>query len=126
MEDWNRLAEALGYIDEEEMLRDLYEEEGLSYNRIAKKLGAARWTISRRLTLYGIEKRARGGPNNVGRIKNKLHLLDQRLVFRSPLTKIAKLLGGHTTTIYKYKKAVAGTRLDRKVADETQPSFERY
>ena len=102
-EDWDNLARMLGYTDEEEMLRDLYEEERFSIAQIARKLGAGHATIARRMGIYDIAKRRRGGPNNRPKQTARLHMLDQRLIWSSSSAQIARLLDMHVSTVWKYK-----------------------
>lgn len=65
-ESWISIAEALGYRSEEEMLLDLYVQQQLSLNAIAKMLGYSAFNVRRRLIFAGVELRGRGGPNNRG------------------------------------------------------------
>jgi TyrR family helix-turn-helix protein len=109
----NRLAQALGYKDEESMLRLLYAE-GLSMESIGERLGMSHTAVNRRMNKYGIERRTAGGSNNHGLQSWRLARADQRLVFGLPDTLVAEMFQVHRSTVYKYKREATrhGNRLD--------------
>jgi hypothetical protein len=102
--DWNEIAQLVGYADEEQMLRDMYHQLHLSVNEIADKLGSGKATILRRMKMYGIEVRGRGGANNQSHKRALLHLLDQRFVRSNPSQDVAKVINAHQSTVWKYLK----------------------
>lgn len=107
-EDWGGIALYLGYKDELDMLMDLYLVKKLSSREIAEKVQMGQPTVLRRLRLAGIERRPRGGPQSTQRQWYKLHLLDQRWVFFTSLTKVAKALRVSVSLVYKFKRAMKG------------------
>jgi len=101
--DWVDLSVNLGYANEFEMWNDLYSELGYSINTIARKLGVSNAVVATRIDKLGIPKRSRGGPNSTAKIRTKLHLLDQRLVYHKPIKEIVMLLDTNYTTVWKYR-----------------------
>lgn len=106
--DWDGLALYMGYKDEVDMLTDLYVRKGLSAREIGEKVEMGQPTVLRRLRLAGIDRRARGGPQSFQRQWMRLHLLDQRWVFFTSLSKVAKTLRVSVSLVYKYKRAMKG------------------
>ena len=109
MEDWEGLAKGLGYKEEKEMFLDLYGRQGLSIARISQKLGYGTATIARRMACCKINRRSRGGPNNLSRQSRKLHRMDQRFVLYGPMIEVARAARAHVSTVYKYRKGVIKT-----------------
>lgn len=105
-EDWNKIAIELGFTSEKHMLEDFYIREHLPVARIALKLGAGPATILRRLAINGINRRMRGGANNVARLRILLHRMDQRIVMHAPIDFVAHAINSCTSTVYKYRKGV--------------------
>ena len=62
---WQELAESFGFKNERDMLESLYLDRKLSLSRIGKYLGFTMMNIKYRLEKLSIERRSRGGPNNV-------------------------------------------------------------
>lgn len=108
--DWQELADSLGYQDERQLWHDLYHTNKYSVSTIATKLGVSSGTIVRRMKNLAITRRHRGGPNNTAKFRKKLHLMDQRVVFTTPSSELAKQLGVHYVTVYKYKLANKGEK----------------
>jgi predicted transcriptional regulator with HTH domain len=102
MADWNSIAQLLGYENEEQMLYDMYHRNQLPLSQIAEKLGSGRATIRRRLELYEIQRRPRGGANNQSNKRVLLHLMDQRYVRSALGNEIAHVVNSHPSTVYKY------------------------
>ena len=107
-EDWGAIALYMGYKNELDMLNDLYVNKELSSREIAERVGMAQPTVLRRLRLADIKRRPRGGAQSFQRQWYKLHLLDQRWVFLTSLTKVAKTLRVSSSLVYKYKRAMKG------------------
>lgn len=110
MEDWNGIARKAGFADEKAMLTSFYIEDQLPVSEIARRLNFGIATIAGRLTKCGIDKRARGGPNNQHKITRLLFRLDQRFVFSTPTKELGELLGVHESTVYKYKRGVQSVK----------------
>lgn len=108
MEDWIGIARMCGFATEADMLHYFYKVEGLSLKEIGTKLGVGPATLSHRLDKCKIEKRSRGGANNSQRIGKILHRMDQRELFMTKDVELAKRLGAHPSTVYKYKREVRG------------------
>ncbi len=106
--DWEELSTTLGYNSEYQMWHDLYVTNSFSVNVIAKKLGCSAPTVSNRLKKYTISARRRGGPNNTAKIRTKLHLMDQRLIFCQTSKAIARMLRINYGTVWKYKNFKGG------------------
>ena len=127
-EDWDALAGVLGYRNEKEMFEDLYLAQRISISRLALKLGAGSATVARRIRLCGIDRRPRGGANNLSKSKQRLYYMDQRLVLVRPLVKEAERLKIHPSTLYKYRRGVIGGKLDalrNYLTDQrTEPLFD--
>jgi len=104
MADWDTVADLLGYPDEAEMLKDMYCTLELSLDEIASKLGSGKATIRRRMDIYGIERRSRGGPNNLSHKRVVLHFLDARMVRNASINDLARLTESHPSTVWKYLK----------------------
>jgi transposase len=114
-EDWGAFALYLGYKDELEMLTDMYVTQGMSCKEIATRVGMGQPTVLRRLRLAGIERRPRGGAQSSQRLWYKLYLMDQRYVFWTSLSKLAKRLKISQSLVYKYRRGVKsnyGVRTD--------------
>jgi transposase len=107
-EDWGAIALYLGYTNELEMLTDMYVTRGMSCQAIATRVGMKQATVLRRLRLSGIERRQRGGPQSSQRQWHRLHLLDQRYVFNTSLSVVAKHMQVSVSLVYKYKRAMKG------------------
>lgn len=105
-EDWGAIALYLGYTTELEMLTDMYVTRGMSCKAIATRVGMQQATVLRRLRLASIERRPRGGPMSTQRVWYKLYLLDQRYVFGTSYSKVAKFLQVSEAVVYKYKRGV--------------------
>jgi DNA-binding CsgD family transcriptional regulator len=103
--DWGDLAASLGYKSDYQMFYDLYLGNNLSLSQIAKKIGYSSATIDAQLRRLGLPKRTRGGANNIAKYKRLLHLMDQRYVYQQTSSQLAKLLGCHSSTVWKYKTA---------------------
>ena len=63
--EWQKIAENSGFDNEREMLESLYIDRKYSLSQIGKNLGFTIMTIKYRMEKLGIERRSRGGPNNV-------------------------------------------------------------
>jgi hypothetical protein len=119
MDEWDTLANTLGFRNEKHLFDYLYHIEHMSLDMIANRLGVGKATVARRLSLLGIAKRTRGGANNLSKQRWLLHLLDQRFVFQNTSTKLAKLIHTDPSTVWKYRygrKAISDEAL-REIAD---------
>lgn len=110
MEDWDAIAKFLGFECEREMYVELYTRQGFSISQIAHKLGVGTATIVRRLGEHNIVKRRKGGPNNDAKHKRRLFRADQRVVFSTSNEVLAKMFGIHSSTVYKFKRAMKEVR----------------
>lgn len=110
MEDWDAIAKFLGFECERDMYVELYKKQGFSISQISRKLGFGTATIVRRLGMLGVEKRRRGGPNNDAKHKRRLFRADQRIVFSTSNEVLAKMFGIHSSTVYKFKRAMKEVR----------------
>lgn len=110
MEDWNSLGRAAGFESEKAMWETLYVAEELSVSDIAERLGYGIATIVNRLNKHGIARRARGGPNHSHKVTRLLFRLDQRLIFHTPSSELARKLHMHENTVYKYKRSVQSVK----------------
>ena len=63
--EWQKIAESFGFNNEKEMLESLYLDRKYSLSQIGKSLGVTMMTIKYRMEKLSIERRSRGGPNNV-------------------------------------------------------------
>jgi len=63
--EWQKIAENSGFKNEREMLESLYLDRKYSLSQIGKKLGFTMMNIKYRLEKLNIERRSRGGPNNI-------------------------------------------------------------
>jgi hypothetical protein len=106
MEDWGAIALYLGYETELEMLTDLYVTKGMSCKEIAARVSMGQPTVLRRLRLAGIERRSRGGAQSSQRQWYRLHMCDQRWVFGTSLTVLAKRLRVSVSLVYKFRRGV--------------------
>ncbi len=112
-EDWGAIALYLGYKDEREMLIDMYEVQGLSCKQIAERVSMGQPTVLRRLRIAGIDRRPRGGAQSSQRQWARLHMMDQRRVFGTGLSKLARQLKVSVSLVYKFKRGVRyGVRPD--------------
>jgi hypothetical protein len=107
-DDWDGTARVLGYRTEKDLLMDFYVEENMPISEIAQRLGAGTCTISRRLAIHKIPKRARGGPNNQSSQSKKLFHMDQRLLHMLEPKVIATITGASLAVCYKFKKRKLG------------------
>ena len=121
-EDWGAKALYLGYEDELSMLTDMYVVKGMSAREIAERVEMGQPTVLRRLRLAGIERRPRGGPQAEQKQWARLHMLDQRRVFTTSLSKLAKELRVSQSLVYKFKRGVTcGFRTDTTVGQAVVP-----
>lgn len=99
---WDILARELKFRDEEDMLRCLYETNSIP--EIARMLKCGTATIHRRLEIYHIQKRKRGGPQVRASQRYKMFHVDQRLVMFLGLTVCSAKLKVSNSSLYKYKQ----------------------
>jgi hypothetical protein len=108
---WNPEAQALGFENEKEMLYDLYMLNNFSLSQIAKMLGYSYFSVRRRLLIWGINLRHRGGPNNNG--NRRLRFLSDEELAAQP-KEIALSHGVHIATVF------AERRLREKMAHQKE------
>lgn len=101
-EDWGPLVSTLGFRSEEDMLRQFYLLQGFSIKELAKILGYTTWTVRRRLILWGIPLRQRGGPNNAGR--RLLADTSDEEIFNTPLKEVCAKYNVHESTIFAERR----------------------
>jgi hypothetical protein len=104
--NWDDLARQVGYANRHDMLFNMYVEQGLSLKEIGQRIGASGHAVMRQLDKLFIERRSRGGFNNLAGQTRKLHRLDQRVIMRYNLDATAKLVGVSTSLLYKYRRAI--------------------
>lgn len=125
MIDWLSTSKLMGYDDDVEMWRDLYESKSLSISQLSRKLGVSRNVVRACLEKAGIKKKKRGGPNNTRCVVTDEMVEEIR---RDGISAVAKRLGLDYTTLYKKLKRVRGlTPKDLRVLpqplslDESEP-----
>jgi hypothetical protein len=118
-ENWQPLADTLGFRSEAEMLKELYCTQGFSLMQLKSILGYSVWAIRRRLIIHGVPMRGKGGPNNrIGRRRLK-HLTDEELKGR-PAVRVAEERGVHLSTVYaeiRLRKEMRGHEICADHAD---------
>ena len=110
MEDWNGIARSIGFADEKDMWERFYLEEELPISVIAKRLKKGSATVSSRLALCHIDKRTRGGANNMAKVSKILFRVDQRIIFSKSNHELSTMFGVHESTVYKYRRSVTSGR----------------
>lgn len=127
-DDWDSLARSIGYANEKSMLEDFYLGEEMAVSEIGRRLGHGTATIARRLSMCGIEKRGRGGPNNTASQKRKLFHMDQRWVMMLDLGVVASMARASKSTIYKFRRSITGGKiseiLHNQSFDRPEPVFD--
>ncbi len=98
---WNSEARALGFENEKEMLIDLYMLNNFSLTQIAKMLGYSYFAVRRRLIVWGISLRQRGGPNNNGNRRLR-YLTNEELHANTKL--VATSYGVHIATVFAERR----------------------
>lgn len=101
-ENWANKAKEFCFKSEKDMLEALYETK--SIEAIAELLECGKATIQRRLTLHGIKKRGRGGPQLKSTQRYKMFHVDQRLLIFMGLTYCAKQIRVSNATLFNFKK----------------------
>lgn len=112
--NWTDYARSIGYSSERDMLEDMYLKQGLSLSQICARIGCGLHTVNRHLDMLGISKRPRGGCNGSANQSRKLFLLDQRIVMKHNLYRLARLIGVSSSLLYKYRRTML-----RQKEDET-------
>lgn len=98
-ENWQPLADTLGFRSEAEMLKNLYCVQNFSLSQLKSLLGYSVCSIRRRLIIHGIPLRGKGGPNNrLGKRRLK-HLTDEELRGH-PAIRVAEAHQVHLSTVY--------------------------
>lgn len=106
--DWDALAEYTGYTDPYAMLWDMYITQGLTVRQMTGRLGLSRTAIVNKIKELGIVIRHRGGAQAAPKKHYYLHLRDQRWIFSSSLSQIAKVMRMNGTYVMHYKNRVRG------------------
>lgn len=101
-ETWLPVAHSLGFNNEKEMLEHLYNEAKFSLKEIEHVIGYSYISIRRRLMLYGIELRNRGGPHRTGR--RRLLALSNSEVKFTPPNDLARKYNVHISTVFAEKR----------------------
>jgi len=112
-ESWQPIAETLGYRNEEEMLKHLYNEQGFSLSQIAKIVGYSVWSVRRRLVMTGVVMRNRGGANN--QMGRKLANVPDDEIFGGTYEVVARKFGVHTASVYLERQRRRRTRSESQV-----------
>ncbi len=91
-------------INNEEYIRKLYEDEGLTCEQIAKKLSCGTQTIYRRLREYGIEvdtfvKKALDANPDLGKLRSKSWLYQKYITEDRNTPEIGEMLGTSPTVV---------------------------
>ena len=110
-EDWMTISRSLGFHGEKDMWKNLYIDRGLSVSKLAAALQVGTATVTRRMEMCGIERRERGGANGTSHHTRKLYYLDPRFVFLAPDDEVARLIGAHWSTVYKFKRKLMNGRI---------------
>lgn len=105
---WAQLARDLCFQDERSMYMALYIEQGLSVIDIAERLKAGTATINRRMALWKIPKRSRGGARRSADNKVFLFYMDQRVVVSLKNSLLSEMVGCSYSVVYNYKRWKAG------------------
>lgn len=113
-QSWSAEANALGYENEREMLKNLYEDREMSFSEIAHVLGYSLASVRKRVIAYGIGTRKRGGPNFFGRRKLKA-VPSEELEKTSPKV-LAEKYRVHIATVFKEKRERAKMEAAQEVA----------
>lgn len=103
---WDVMARNMCFTDEKEMLTSLYENNSIAKIAILLNCGTA--TVQRRIGLYNLTPRKRGGPQTRSNLRYLLFHIDQRLVMNMGLTKLANRIRSNPSSVYKYRKYKAG------------------
>lgn len=82
-ESWQPIADTLGYVDEQQMLIDLYINQKMSISALTTRLGFCQNNVRNHLHAAGIVPRSRGGPNSLGKTKFR-HYTDEALMALKP------------------------------------------
>lgn len=106
MPDWTHIANRLGFESEMEMWLDLYREKEKTINQLSIAFRVGTTTINRRLKMYGVVMRPKGGANNVQGHTRRLLLIDPRLLFTLPEPRLAGMVGVHPSTVYTLKRSL--------------------
>lgn len=125
MFDWEPTAKKLGFIGEKEMWEQLYNKYSLT--DLAVRFSCGVNTIRNRIAKFGIEIKARGGPNNL-KIDLDKELLDD--IIQLGVKKAANKRGIKPQVLYqriyyKYGLTVKGLR-EAAEADKQSPSSPGY
>lgn len=101
-QDWNPLAKELGYVNEYEMLKDMYETLLFSVREIAKVVGCSNYCVRKHLVDHGIKLRGRGGPQNQN--KRKLININLEELFMEDAEELAAKYDLHSTSVYRERR----------------------
>jgi len=104
--NWDDVARNAGYINERDMLENMYLGADLSLKQIGERLGCSGHAVMHHLDKWGIERRSRGGNNNTAQQTRKLFRLDQRVILFGDLNEIAKTVGVSSSLLWKYRKSI--------------------
>lgn len=96
-ESWEQIAQVLGFISEEEMLRHLYVEQHFSIKQIERTIGYNSWTVRARLLRMGVEMRPRGGAHSP--VKRVLEDVPEKELFNLPVLDLVTTYGVHPSTV---------------------------
>jgi hypothetical protein len=99
---WEPIAHTLGFNSEVLMLQHLYIEQGLSIRELSTIIGYSTCAVSRRLAIYRIPKRRRGGNQRQG--KRTLANLSDSQVFDTPPGRLAEALKVNVSTVFAEKR----------------------
>lgn len=102
-QSWNPEAQTLGYENEREMLIDLYNEQNFSIGQIAEVIGYSAFSVRKRLMMFGVSLKSRGGPNNRRGKRRLIDVSDEELFGTSP-AKLAYAKNVHIATVFAEKR----------------------
>ena len=100
-ENWQPVADTLGFRDVEHMLKDLYLAMNFSIHDIAKVVGYSSFAVRKRLVMLGVPLRSRGGPNHAGHRK-LVGVKNEELM--KPPREVAERFGVHLSTVFAEKR----------------------
>lgn len=102
VEEWNHLAQRVGFNDRRAMLDDWYNNQGFSLREIGKILKVHTNTVHRMMIQENIPRRGTGGPHNKG--NHKLANISNEILFENRRDVLAEALECSPSTVYNERK----------------------
>lgn len=116
-ESWTPIAQLLGFDTEEEMLKHFYMIQSFSIKQISQVIGYSTFTVRRRLLLWHVNLRKRGGANHQG--KRILRDLTDAELFDGASPVIAEKYNVHVSTISAERRFRKGEMRDAILSNNT-------